>query len=84
MILDINSGYANPPQRYITRGLPALLTVAPELRVVQIPEARSPKQLCFVRRPMATDVTSTERVRYNRSDTKNFEVAHKFFLEKSL
>jgi len=68
-ILGINNGYANAPQRYITRALPALLTVAPELRGVQIPDARSPKQLCFACRPLATDVTTTERVRYNRSDT---------------
>jgi len=58
-------GYANASQRYITRALPVLLTVVPELRGVQIPDARSPKQLRFVRRPLAADVTGTGGVQYN-------------------
>jgi hypothetical protein len=68
-ILGINNGYENAPRRYITRAEPTLLTVVPELRGVQIPDALSPNPLRFVRRPLAADVTSTERVRYDRSDT---------------
>jgi hypothetical protein len=68
-ILGINNGHANAPQPYFTRALAALLTVVHELRGEQLPDARSPKQISFVRRPLVAEVSSTERVPYYRSDT---------------
>jgi len=67
-ILGINNGHANASQPYFTRALAALLTVVLVLRGEQLPDTRSPEQVRFVRHPLAADVTSTERVPYNRSD----------------